>query len=289
MSMVVPVYNGIAHIDGFFNSLEKENTDIEVLFVDNGSEDGSFEYLKKLCESNQNFQVLKYIEKQSSYAARNYGVSKSLGKVLLFTDIDCILTSDYYNHVRKIELNEESFITGPTDIFFDKYNIYEYFDKCTYLTQESYSKQNYAATANLVVGKSLFENVGGFPEFTSGADNKFCKMCIEIGNKLEFQKDLKILHSPRSTLKEHLLKAKRLGIGHGEVFLDNNLTSINLAFIIVKQFILLLLPIHSLRLFIRVFKNKKCNVVDLLKLFYLSFVVVSIQRIEITKKLMKIN
>jgi len=285
--MIVPVFNGMKFIDIFLESLDKKNREIEVIFVDNGSDDNSYEHLKSFCRENVDCRIYRYKEKQSSYAARNYGVSKSNRSIFLFTDIDCVLTKDYFQSISKITLNEDSLISGPTNIFLEKYNIYEYFDQCTYLTQESYSKRDYAATANLIVGRRLYEKVGGFPEFTSGADNKFCNMCVKKGGNLDFCNDLIVMHPPRANLKEHLIKAKRLGIGHGETYTDQKKSFVAIFSVITLQIFLLFLPIHSARLFIRVFQKRRWGVINIFSLFRLCFLVVGIQRIYILKTLLK--
>ena len=76
-----------------------------------------------------------------------------------------------------LDLSENSLITGPTEIFTVDGNIYEHFDKATYLKQDEYAKANYAATANLIVGKSFMILLGVFLSLL-GADNKFCKIVI---------------------------------------------------------------------------------------------------------------
>ena len=288
LTMIVPVFNGMKFIDAFIQPFNRYEYSWDIIFVDNGSDDGSLQYLEDICAQNSAWQVLLFSDKQSSYAARNCGVSKSDGQIFLFTDIDCILTESYFDFIRAGVFNEDSLISGPTNIFLETHNIYEYFDQCTYLTQESYSKQNYAATANLIVGRALYEKAGGFPEFTSGADNKFCKICLDKGGQLVFYSALLVLHPPRGSLREHLVKAKRLGIGHGETYSDQNMNVMDCILDVAKQSALIFVPIHSARLFLRVFRKRGWDIINLLKLLRLCIWVVTVQRINIIKTVVKL-
>ena len=47
ISMIIPVHNGMNFINDFIQSSADLMKIIEVIFVDNGSSDGSFEYLKE--------------------------------------------------------------------------------------------------------------------------------------------------------------------------------------------------------------------------------------------------
>jgi glycosyltransferase involved in cell wall biosynthesis len=273
LTMIVPVFNGMRFIDAFIRPFNKNEYSWDIIFVDNASDDGSFEYLKNICKQNPSWQVFSFIDKKSSYAARNYGASLASGSIFLFTDIDCILTERYFKFINSRKFEKDTLLSGPTNIFLDTHNLYEYFDQCAYLNQENYSKKHYAATANLIVSKTLYERAGGFPEFVSGADNKFCQNCYSLGVQICFQSELVVKHPPRASLVEHIAKAKRLGIGHGEFILDMSLGFVRNVLMIIKQLVLIVIPVHSFRLFFRVCIRKKLSfneVIALIKLCYLA-------------------
>lgn len=287
LTMIVPVFNGMRFIDTFIKPFNENEYSWHIIFVDNASDDGSFEYLKDICKQNPSWQVFSFTDKKSSYAARNYGASQASGSIFLFTDIDCIITENYFNFISTCIFKDDSLISGPTDIFFKTKNIYEYFDKCTYLTQENYSNSNYAATANLIVSRDLYEKVGGFPEFTSGADNKFCQNCFNSGSQICFESELIVKHPPRASLVEHIAKAKRLGIGHGESILDMNLGFVRNVLMVVKHLALIVLPAHSFRLFFRVLNHKRFSVIEMMELIKLCYLVGFFQRLHIVLTILK--
>ena len=287
ISMIIPVHNGMNFINDFIQSSADLMKIIEVIFVDNGSSDRSFEYLKEQTKNYDKCKVLEFTKKKSSYAARNYGASKASGDLFVFTDIDCILTSDYVNEIYKMAIiDENKLVTGPVKIFLKSKNIYEIFDKSTYLLQDQYVKNSYAATANLIVPKKIFDTVGKFPEYTSGADNKFCKNCEEFGFEIDYCANLIVLHPPRDSYAEHIIKAKRLGIGHGERFLAQKKNFASFVLMFMKQVISMIMPVNSLRIYLRIKKNYQINFFNTLKIIYLCLAVNAHQRFEIIKTIL---
>ncbi len=286
ISLIVPVFNGIGFINKFIDSLYSLSFEGEVIFIDNCSTDNSYRVIEEYCKENPNFKLVSYSKKKSSYAARNYGVKLSKNNIIAFTDIDCIPTKSYQSFLSSFNGNLQ-LMTGPVNIFYKNKNIYEIFDKNTYLLQENYVKNNYAATANLIISKEVFNIVGGFPEFTSGGDNKFCKKCIEMGFEIHFEDELLILHPARGTFSDHIAKAKRLGIGHGEIFMESYKNFFDLLLYFTRNLFSIFIPINSIRIFFRINKIEKINLLNNLKLIYLTFSVNLVQRIFIIKTFLR--
>ena len=281
---MVPVFNGIKFISDFFKPFKDVETNFEAIFIDNGSSDGSFKILREKCSEFRNFKVLKYTEKKSSYAARNFGVKNCSGEILFFTDIDCILSKEYITHLNNGEFNlEKNIITGPVDIFFQNKNLYEIFDKCAYLKQEEYVSLGYAATANLIVSKKTFNEVGMFPEFTSGADNKFCKSCKRFGSDIIFKNELKVFHPARTSKLEHQTKAKRLGYGQAEFFFHDKPSSLKIISFLLKHLILIIIPFNSFRLFFKVILHEELKRKNYFSTFIFVYNIGYLQRLEILK------
>lgn len=93
ISVIVPVYNAVKTLPRCIASLKHQDIsckEIELIFVDNGSTDGSLEFL--LEETG----ILALQEaKQGAYCARNLGALRSSGDILAFTDPDCVVSSGW--------------------------------------------------------------------------------------------------------------------------------------------------------------------------------------------------
>lgn len=90
VSIVMPVYNGSKFLDTSIKSvLSQTLKDIELICVDDGSEDNSLELLKEYEKEHDCIRVLSQ-ENQGSGKARNYGIDESKGEYIGFIDADDI-------------------------------------------------------------------------------------------------------------------------------------------------------------------------------------------------------
>jgi GT2 family glycosyltransferase len=93
VSIVIPTYNGIEHLKICIDSLLKQTIrDFKIILTDNGSSDGSDEFVKK---EYPDIEIIK-LEKNFGFAkAVNIGIKKSLSDsrishiVLLNNDVEC--------------------------------------------------------------------------------------------------------------------------------------------------------------------------------------------------------
>lgn len=97
VSVIIPSLNGRKYFDEFLSSVIKEceNTpyNAEIIVVDDGSEDGSYEYLAGI--SSDILKPHRNIRK-GACSARNYGVLQSKGKYLVFLDNDVIIEKGFF-------------------------------------------------------------------------------------------------------------------------------------------------------------------------------------------------
>lgn len=88
VSIVVPVYNGELYIDQCADYLKAQTfTDFEVIFVDDGSTDGSGKKIDELVKDEGRFSVI-HKKNGGTARARNAGLDKAKGKYITFLDVD---------------------------------------------------------------------------------------------------------------------------------------------------------------------------------------------------------
>lgn len=86
LSVIIPVYNAKVYLEKYIDRLLLQmDSNIEVIFVDDGSTDDTYSFLKRKC--SENFIVVKK-ENEGVSAARNYGLSLARGKWVGFLDAD---------------------------------------------------------------------------------------------------------------------------------------------------------------------------------------------------------
>lgn len=182
VSLIVPVYQGAQYYQIFIESLlSPTELFIEVLFIHNRNPDK--EILEAILSrtqspSNITFINLEYNDKPSSYAARNYGVKMARNNIVAFTDIDCIITKDYFvslnDWIKKFHNFNFPVISGKVKVFSANKSDDFKIDSSLFLNTDEMSKKSLGVTANLVASKHyLLENP--FPETKSGGDVKWFK------------------------------------------------------------------------------------------------------------------
>ncbi len=90
ISVVIPLYNEVESIgeltQWISNVMQKNNFSYEVIIIDDGSRDGSWDVIKQLAQENQNIKGLRF--------QRNYGKSAGLNQGFKFAQADVIITMD---------------------------------------------------------------------------------------------------------------------------------------------------------------------------------------------------
>ncbi len=110
VSVIVPVYNVEKYIEKCLNSIINQTyKNIEVIIVNDGSEDSSIEICKKIQIEDKRIKILNQKNAGLS-AARNTGIKNASGKYICFID------SDDYVHEDYIKLLLENLIENNTDI-----------------------------------------------------------------------------------------------------------------------------------------------------------------------------
>lgn len=110
ISIVIPVYNERESIPKLYEELDKTLSEMplkyEVLLIDDGSTDGTFDELKKIHEKNNLFKVIRF--------RRNFGQTAALSAGFDFAKGDIIVTldADLQNDPRDIPLLLEKINEG---------------------------------------------------------------------------------------------------------------------------------------------------------------------------------
>ena len=116
-SIVVPTYNRAGLIGFTLDSIiGQEETDFEVLVVDDGSQDATAEAVRPYLADSR----VQYLPKANGErgVARNYGLAQARGRYVLFLDSDDLL---HPNHLRTLRTAIEAAATSP-DFIATKYD-----------------------------------------------------------------------------------------------------------------------------------------------------------------------
>ncbi|MCW4047204.1 MAG: glycosyltransferase family 2 protein [Candidatus Bathyarchaeota archaeon] len=185
VSIIIVNYNGRKSIEKCLNSVLKTNyAKFEVVFVDNGSIDGSIEFAKNfVADSAINMRLIMNQENLGFAEGNNIGVQNSKGKYVVFLNNDTIVDRNWLLYLvalmeKKPEIGavqsllltsdgcKVDSLGGVVDIFGtaeDQIKVLaDWKWGIGHRSMEIFS----ACAASMIVRKSVFEAVGGFdPKF----------------------------------------------------------------------------------------------------------------------------
>ena len=112
-SIIVPIYNLEHCLKRCLVTLANQTyTDFEVILVDDGSEDGSYDICHDYCEQDERFQVLHFDNHGVSFA-RNRGIEVASGEYIMFIDGDDEVLPDMLsNYVDAMEVSRADIVIG---------------------------------------------------------------------------------------------------------------------------------------------------------------------------------
>jgi glycosyltransferase involved in cell wall biosynthesis len=191
VSIIIPTKNRLSQLKRCLKSLSKQKThhSYEIIVVDDGSGDGTQEYLKHAHSSR--IQCIKNI-KGGPASARNLGAKAAHGKILAFLDDDCTANDDW------VETIVESFAKYPDASFIAGDVLFCYEGILSNITKHSMRQPARLevsrvdqkvpwcpfSTDNCAFLKSAFADLHGFDEnfkLASGEDTDLCIRALGAG------------------------------------------------------------------------------------------------------------
>lgn len=101
VSVVITTHNRLKYLKEAIDSVEKQTLkDWELIIVDDGSCDGTWEWLTQL-KNNEQIRVFKQSQNSERSAARNRGLSEARGEFIMFLDDDDLLRLDALENLVK--------------------------------------------------------------------------------------------------------------------------------------------------------------------------------------------
>jgi glycosyltransferase involved in cell wall biosynthesis len=208
VSVIVPTHNRLSLLKQTLACLDQQtypSCDYEVIVVDDGSDDGTADYLHQLALKGD----LLYLTQgqKGPAAARNAGVHIAKGEIIAFTDDDCLPEPDW------LAVLTESYRKSPDQLVAVGgriNNIREgHWLQLFYAVQNRHFENKserpaYLDTANASFRRTTFLEIGGFNEdipFASGEDIDFSFRLTAVGYKLQLNEQAVVWHIGRTSLR----------------------------------------------------------------------------------------
>ena len=231
-SIIIPNLNGMPHIVTAVESLRRTTPGpVELIVVDNGSNDGSLEWLQE----QPDIHLLEMGENLGAPAARNRGLAVARGETIVLCDNDVVFTpgwrpallahleawpdigmvgpmSDYVIGPQKLQ--DAPAQDGPMDLdtFATAFNTER---------RGSHTYSHRLILFFLIARREVFDKIGGIDEGYGRWGFEDDDLCVRVrlsGYKMRVAKDCFIRHLGSQTAKSANLDYDRLLLQNWEVF-----------------------------------------------------------------------
>jgi GT2 family glycosyltransferase len=214
-TIIILTYNGLSFTKQCISSiLQYTKGNFELIFIDNGSTDGSVEFLTSV----PNAKVVKNSENRGFSGGCNQGISKARGENIILLNNDTVVSEGWLERLLYwLNSNGDIGIVGPKSNFISEqqrimpvpYKSIDQMEKFAAEWAENHPKQGYLADQLsgmcMIFKKTLTDTIGGFDErFFPGyfEDTDFCIRVQILGKKLWVANDVFIHHYGSSSFKQ---------------------------------------------------------------------------------------
>jgi GT2 family glycosyltransferase len=210
VSVIIPYYGEREALHRCLQSLGRQtlgNDEFEVIVVNNRPE-RKLSLSRDILLSNV---TIADEQQPGSYAARNRGVRLARGRWLAFTDADCIADRRWLEEgLRRVAQQDplgghiELTVANP-DSLAEQYDVVFGLDQRFYVQE-----RGFAATANLLVSRDVFQKVGPFAaSLRSAGDVEWCRRASRMGHAVGYCPEAIVYHPARTRCRQILRQTVR--------------------------------------------------------------------------------
>lgn len=223
-SVIVPAYRAVSTVGHCLTALARQNTNrgLEIIIVDDGSDDGTAESVEELIHSRysalsdrRTLRLLRQAHRGPA-AARNLGAREARGPIILFTDADCEPEPDWLENM--ILSFQDPSVCGTKGTYVTRQRGWvarlvqvEYEEK--YERMKRFSTIDFIDTYSAAFRRDVFLSLGGFDEsFPSASveDQELSFRFAERGYQMRFVPGARVVHRHVTTLRDYARKKFRI-------------------------------------------------------------------------------
>lgn len=193
LTVIIPTYNRRSYLDKAVSVLKAQTLDnIKFIIVDDGSTDGSFDYLTEEVKGDSRFSLIRNRKNKGPSAARNVAIKRVVSKYIGFFDIDDEIPAEYFEKLYQVALSSDA------DIVFTNYNDTEHLLSKVVTVADKYKVLRNGSIWDKIYKTSLLkDNNISFEEGLYTADNLFNIKAFHAAQKI------KLIDEPRYIYELH--------------------------------------------------------------------------------------
>jgi mycofactocin glycosyltransferase len=219
VSIVIPSYNRVKELERCLRSLfdlDYPADCLEIIVVDDASNDETgmmFQHLQQeATEHGFALRTLRHEKRQGSGTSRNSGTEVAQNDLVAYIDSDCVASPGWLKELVPAFQDTKIGAVGGMIQAYDRKTLFgRYEDVRSSLYMGAYSQQvslkgplTYLPTANLVVRRTIWQELAGFIPMTYGEDVDFCRRLLLSGASILYIARGAVYHDYRTKLKDFL-------------------------------------------------------------------------------------
>ena len=217
------VLNEVEDIDGLVSTLTQQTLRPEVIIVDGGSTDGTWERLQA---AQQKYPNLRPIRDESCNLkacpgpiarGRNVGIAAASSEVVACADAGCIYDPEWLARLTAPILNGNAqYALGGSCVDPQDQTIWDLASAPFFgLKQRADGTTKSCTARSMAFRKNLWERVGGFPESTFLGEDTAFDLRVRKVTTPAYAENAQAIYRPHHTLKTALSMMARYGIADG--------------------------------------------------------------------------
>lgn len=221
-SLIIATYNRLPEIRELLDSLDSldyPKADFEVIISDDGSKDGTKDYVKSLDSDLQ--IVYLFQQNKGPGEARNHGMIKARGSYFIYLDSDCMVPVHWLSAIDEAVEKDRLDAFGGPDTYHPSFS--------PLLKAINYAMTSFIGTGgtrgnkksvgkfyprsfNMGISREVFEKVGGMNKLRHGQDMDLSARIYAAGFKVGLIPDAYVYHKRRTSIRKFFRQIFNWGV-----------------------------------------------------------------------------
>ena len=198
----------------------------EIIVVDGGSTDGTWEWLEEKAAAEPRLKVFRHPGNISS--GRNFAFKMASGEIVVAADAGCVYDHDWFRHISEPMLaGADGAATGfGPDLKPEDSPLAYAIAAATTPAPQEFEKDWLPSSRSCAVKKSVWAAAGGYPEWIPICEDIVYDLAIlHLGYKFSYIRKPLVFWQPRPNLRAYFRQLYKYtkGDGHGKLWLNRQL------------------------------------------------------------------
>ncbi|MEI8361150.1 MAG: glycosyltransferase [bacterium] len=273
ISLIITVLNENKSLGMWLESIASQSIlPDELVIVDGGSTDGTWELLQNLKITNVSCVVAQKIGNISS--GRNEAIKLATGDIIVVTDAGCIYDKYWFKKIKEAFTERVNVVSTGFGPWFDPSDGQRWYLIAAATTPASneFKHDWLPSSRSVAFRKKVWEAVGGYPEWLPICEDVIFDLKIKkAGYIIDYIREVLVFWRPRPSFKSYFLQLFRYtrGDGHGKLWFKRQLIRYGvysvLAVIVILSFYnfdylilaILAMPFYMKKFWLRYFEYTK--------------------------------